>query len=145
MEYIELLIHVCSWFVSSTALEIFQKQESVQFIYVLLFLDLFIMTFLVIWILSLQLLRSNGLAKIQFHRNFLLMELLINFPVTLGVIGTLFSISIAVAQSEGRNLSDVMNNNFDAAVVTTVIGGLVYGYCFFLQAALSHFLGHSNP
>jgi hypothetical protein len=146
MEFSDFFSYLIPWFISSTAWEIFQKQESVQFIYILLFLDLFIMTFLAIRIFFVRFfLKSNELAENQFHRNFLLMELLINFPVTLGVIGTLISISIAVTQAEGGNLSDVMNNNFDAAVITTVIGGLVYGYCFLLQAVLHRYLYSSKP
>nr|VFK60769.1 MAG: hypothetical protein BECKUNK1418G_GA0071005_101314 [Candidatus Kentron sp. UNK]VFK69458.1 MAG: hypothetical protein BECKUNK1418H_GA0071006_101414 [Candidatus Kentron sp. UNK] len=138
---IEVLIDmVASWFVSSTALAIYRDQEPVRFIYILLFIDVFVMNFLVIRILAIKQLSSHQFLKIEFQRDFLLMELLINFPVTLGVIGTLIAISISASKAQGSNLSTVMTENFDAAIVTTVIGGLVYGYCFLLQALLYRFL-----
>jgi len=138
---IEVLIDIVgSWFVSSTALAIYRDQEPVRFIYVLLFIDIFLMNFLVIRILAIKRFFSHPFSKTEFQRDFLLMELLINFPVTLGVIGTLVAISIAISKAQGSNLSAVMTDNFDAAVVTTVIGGLVYGYCFLLQALLYRFL-----
>ena len=146
MDFSDFFSYLIPCFISSTAWEIFQKQESVQFIYILLFLDLFIMTFLTIRIFGIRFFsKSNELAEHRFHRNFLLIELLVNFPVTLGVIGTLISISIAVVQADGGNINDVMSKNFDAAVITTVIGGLVYGYCFLLQAVLHRYLYPSKP
>lgn len=144
MEFTLLSGLFSSWFLGITALSIYQEQESVRFIYLLMFLDIFLMTLLVFQVLSTRLFVSTHMAKNQFHQNFLLMELLINFPVTLGVIGTLLSISIAVAQAEGGNLSEVMNDNFDAAVVTTVIGGLVYGYCFLLQSTLYRYIDYPD-
>lgn len=133
------------WLLSSIAVDIYQDQEAVRFIYAVMYVDIFLMTLLCLQVLFTRLFDSTHAAKHQFHQNFLLMELLINFPVTLGVIGTLISISIAVAKAEGGNLGEVMDEHFDAAVVTTVIGGLVYGYCFLLQATLYRYLDRRPP
>ena len=131
---------IASWFVSPTALAIYRDQEAMRVIYILLFIDIFLMNFVVIRILAVKQFSSHQFSKAEFQRDFLLMELLINFPVTLGVIGTLIAISIATSKAQGSNLSTVMTDNFDAAIVSTVIGGLVYGYCFLLQGLLYRYL-----
>ena len=136
-------VYLFSLIINDSSINIYNTQVSVKFIYDTLLLITFLMTFCFISIYF------NKNKKNLFQQYFVLMEFLINFPITLGVIGTLYSMSIAVASlSSNEKVSDVISLNFSSAVTTTIIGGLVYGYCFFLQAILSKHiiqLEHDKP
>lgn len=71
-----------------------------------------------------------------FKKYFILTEFCINFPITLGVMGTLISISDALNRNP-TDLANVISGNFSAAILTTVMGGVVYGYSFLSQALMS--------
>jgi len=114
---------------------IIESQQNVQFIYFLLFFMLWMMTYL-----TFKIARSH--KKVQhFNENYYLMEFLINFPIALGVIGTLYAISQQIALSNTEtSLLQVMSSNFNQAIVTTIIGGFSYGYCFILQGLLARYI-----
>ena len=124
--------------ISETAVSIYKGQVAVRFIYDILFLILFLMTWLSIEIIF------NKNQRHFFTQHYILMEFLINFPITLGVIGTLYAISIEVAENNTKAIHDVITSNFGAAVVTTIIGALVYGYCFLLQALVSRYINNDS-
>lgn len=121
------------YLLSNELINTYERQPAVSFIYDALLLITTVCTFIFFYIL----LSEKKLQKKLFERYFLITEFFTNFSITLGVIGTLYSISNEVSLSGEVNLSQVISNNFDAAVVTTIIGGLCYGYCSMLQAILS--------
>ena len=128
--------------INNSCLAVYEAQQSVQWIYDALFIIIFLMNCIFLEVIFLD----KTERKKNFKKNFIYMEFLINYPVTLGVIGTLYSISVEVSSSDKKQaLSEVMSSTFDMAVVTTIIGGLVYGYCFILQAIISKFFVKNNP
>lgn len=69
--------------------------------------------------------------------NPVIVDFCINYSITLGVMGTLIAIGIAV--SDGKSsaaFTSSISTAFASALITTIIGGVIYGYCFLLNAYL---------
>ena len=121
-----------NYLISNQLLITYKLQSEVSFIYDGLFLIVTLCNLIFFYVL----LSDKSIQNLLFKRCFLAMEFFTNFSITLGVIGTLYSISNEVSSDPTTSLSNVISNNFDAAVITTIIGGLCYGYCSILQAFL---------
>lgn len=101
-------------------------------IYFLFFLMIFYFNWSIIWYFF----SVKSERKIFFLRNQAMMDFCINFSVALGVMGTLLSIGVAFASASG-DISQTIGSYFGTALLTTVVGIILYGYFFVFQAAIS--------
>lgn len=128
-----LFSDIASYLTGSDFLEkLYAEQSYVFFIYDILFISLCIMNFIIILFLITPKESRSGF----FKKYFILIEFCINFPITLGVMGTLISISDALSNNQ-TDLANIISGNFSAAILTTVMGGAIYGYSFLSQALMS--------
>lgn len=86
-------------------------------IYGLLFLCLFIQTFLLVYAL--------GERKIH-AKYFNLSDWAINSPPLLGVLGTIASFMVVVSNSDIQDMQQLFKDNFSIAAITTILGGFIY-------------------
>ena len=110
-----------------------RSQSNVLVIYVSLFLCLFLSIYLNLYIIF----SKKDLAMYKYRKYSQFLDFSINFPLTLGVMGTLISISTAVSSGDvivSHDISDIITENLSSAVMTTVMGGGIYGFSFALQA-----------
>lgn len=72
-------------------------------------------------------------------KNHELVDFFINYSLLLGVMGTLLSIGIAVSEVQGAiEFAEVISGSFSSALVTTIVGGIIYGYCYLGNSYLSY-------
>lgn len=99
------------------------KQLFIQFIYLLQFCALWIQTSIVMSILLARLFKQS------VHDYPAAARWAIDAPPILGVVGTLYAFSVAAtvgASGSALRLSEVFRASFEDAVLTTMIGGLIY-------------------
>lgn len=110
----------------------------VLFIYLLFFIMLCYFHYILLLYFS----SNTNEKKIFLKKNSASIDFLINYSVALGVMGTLVSIGIAFANSDG-NATETIGKYFGTALYTTAIGISFYGY-FFVWHAILVSLGVSN-
>lgn len=99
------------------------KQFFIQFIYLLQFCALWIQTSLVISMLLARLFKQAPQDYPAAAR------WAVDAPPILGVVGTLYAFSVAAtvgASASALRLSEVFRASFEDAVLTTMVGGLIY-------------------
>lgn len=107
----------------------------VSFIYVIFF---FMLTYFNYFIIRYFLIIKDNDKSVFFKKNQVFIDFFINYSVALGVMGTLVSIGAAFSRSDG-DIEHTISNYFGPALLTTVVGIVLYGYFFLWQAILSIF------
>lgn len=105
----------------SISIDLLRSQLGVGFIfdliYTLLFLCLFVQTYLLFY--------SLGRKKIN-KKYFTLADWTINSAPLLGVLGTIASFVVVISNSDSQDMQQVFKNNFSIAAITTILGGFIY-------------------
>lgn len=73
-----------------------------------------------------------------------LIDFCVDFSLLLGLLGTLISLGTAVSKANQGEFEAVISQNFPAALITTIMGGMIYGYCYLLRAKIFQVL-NKNP
>lgn len=65
-----------------------------------------------------------------------LIDFCVDFSLLLGLLGTLISLGNAVSKANPGEFEMVIAENFSSALITTIVGGMIYGYCYLLRGKI---------
>ncbi len=82
-----------------------------------------------------EFIESNKLSG-NTYINTELVDFCVDFSLLLGLLGTLISLGTAVSKANQGEFESVISENFPAALITTILGGMIYGYCYLLRAII---------